>query len=106
MSTASWDLKLNLSPGFCPHQPELNLNDIYATRFLIDKYFKDATNAITTLGWQNSIEFPDATYNNASNGVRDVVTSNDEFEKWVSIVKLNETDYELTNINLVQSPAT
>jgi hypothetical protein len=34
------------------------------------------------------------------------VTSNDEFERWVDIEKLNESDYRITNINLVKSPAT
>lgn len=51
MSTASWPLKLNLSPGFCPYVPQLNLNDLYETRFLIDTYFKKAENSITTIAW-------------------------------------------------------
>lgn len=36
LSTATWELLLNLSPGFCPYYPELDLNDMFATKFIID----------------------------------------------------------------------
>lgn len=55
MSTATWNLDLNLGPGSCPYYPTLNSEDIYNSRFLIGKYFPKAENAITTLAWQKSI---------------------------------------------------
>lgn len=58
MSTATFDLHLSLSPGFCPYVPVLNLDNLYATKFLIESYFEDAENKITSLAWQNEIPIP------------------------------------------------
>ena len=83
MSTASWSLDLNLSPGFCPYYPNLNLNDVYNTRYLIGKYFEKAEHSITTLSWQNSVQFPKDHHPKESTGLRKYIESNNEFERWV-----------------------
>lgn len=83
MSTVSWNLELNLSPGFCPYRPSLNLNDIYNTKYLVSKYFNMAEHGIITTAWQHSINFPKENYEKRMTGFRKYIESNDEFEDWV-----------------------
>jgi hypothetical protein len=46
------------------------------------------------------------TPNDTLNGIRQVITSNNEKESWVQVQKLNETAFSTIDISLGQSPAT
>jgi hypothetical protein len=54
MTTSTWNLKLNLGPGFCPYYPILNLDDVFNTGNMIDSKFtklSEAAHKISTIAW-------------------------------------------------------
>lgn len=99
MSTSLFEAEVNLGPGFCPYMPSLDLNEVYSTQFLIEKYFEESENSLATIAWQHTVPFPKVDYAITADGVREYVGSNDEFENWIHIVKINETNYEIQKVS-------
>ncbi|KAM3146575.1 hypothetical protein pb186bvf_001544, partial [Paramecium bursaria] len=105
LSTSTHPLELQLSPGFCPYIPTLDIRHLYKTGQLINGFFQEAEHSINTYSIQDGLKMP-IIPNVSTDGFKQYISDNNVEEKWYQISKTNETNYKLLQIDLMQSPAT
>lgn len=107
LSTDRFQIKGDLSPGMCPYYPSLTLDDLYLTNTLLQKTFNIDQYGLTTILWQDGVKFPSYSPDSRNSSYfRKIIQDTNIYEKWTQIIKLNETNYELHNIQILSSLVT